>query len=102
MAEGDAMKTEISKKSLWGGRVISGLPVLFLLFDSTVKLLAIAPVREAHARLGYAPDVARTLGLVELACLLLYLFPRTATLGAVLLTGWLGGAIATHVRIADP
>src|SRR5262249_30103383 len=90
-----------SKRRVWG-IALSALPVLFLLFDSTIKLVKIAPVVEAFGRLGYPDDLARGIGLLELACIALYVTPRTAVLGAVVLTGFLGGAISTHVRIGDP
>ena len=83
----------------WG---LTGLVALFLTFDGAIKLLGIAPVVESFQQLGYPVSLAGTLGLLQLACLALYLFPRTAPLGAVLLTGFLGGAISTHVRIGDP
>jgi len=81
---------------------ISAAPVAFLLFDVAIKLVKIPPVVESFERLGYLPDVARGIGTLEAACLLLYLVPRTSVLGAVALTGFLGGAIATHVRVGDP
>jgi DoxX-like family len=91
-----------SNKLLWIGRVVSAVPVLFLLFDSGIKLNPIAPVVEAFGRLGYPVSLALEIGLLELLCLLLYLIPRTAVLGAILLTGFLSGAIAIHVRVGDP
>ncbi len=94
------MKT--TTKKLWAGRIVTAIPVLFLLFDGVIKLLNIAPVAESFARLGYPHDLAVGIGILELACLTLYLIPRTSVVGAVLLTGFLGGAIATHVRVGDP
>ena len=91
-----------SRKGLWAGRIMSGLMVLFLLFDSAGKLLRLQPVVEGTAKLGFPTGVIVPLGVVLLACVVLYLIPRTAILGAVLLTGYLGGAVATHVRAADP
>ena len=91
-----------TQKARWGGRVLSAVPVLFMAFDSAIKFTQIEPVTESFARLGYNLDVAPVIGLLELVCLVAYLVPRTAVLGAVLLTGFLGGAIATHVRVADP
>ena len=91
----------IPKGALWTGRVLSALPILFLLFDGAIKLVKIQPVIDSMAALGY-PDVARGLGVLELACTILYAIPRTALLGAILLTGLLGGAIATHLRVQDP
>lgn len=89
-------------RSAWAGRIASGLPVAFLLFDAIGKLLQPAPVVEGTVRLGYQATVLTGLGLLLIGCLTLYLIPRTAVLGAVLLTGYLGGAVASHVRIADP
>jgi hypothetical protein len=90
-----------SAPRLWTGRVLSALPVLFLLFDAAIKLVKIQPVIDSMAQLGY-PDIARGLGVLELICVALYVWPRTALLGAVLITGLLGGAIASHLRIGDP
>jgi hypothetical protein len=75
--------------------------VLFLLFDAGIKLARIQPVIDSFASLGW-PELSRPLGLLELVLLAIYVFPRTGVLGAVLLTGYLGGAVATHLRIADP
>jgi DoxX-like family len=91
-----------SKAMLWTGRIMSGVVVLFLLFDSTMKLIKIAPVVEAQAVLGYPDELARVIGGIVLVCALLYAFPRTSVLGAILLTGLLGGAIASHLRIGSP
>src|SRR5262245_58407209 len=93
--------TPISNRALWTGRILSALPVLFLLFDAAIKLVKIQPVIDSMAALGY-PDIARGLGVLELVCTVLYALPRTALLGAILLTGLLGGAIATHLRVQDP
>jgi hypothetical protein len=90
----------ISSKRLWGSRIMSGLPALFLLVDGGMKLFKPPVVVEATTQLGYPVSVIVGLGLVLLASTLLYLTPRTAILGAVLLTGYLGGAVATQVRVA--
>ena len=84
------------------GLVLSWLAVLFLLFDSTGKLLLVQPVIDGTLQLGYPRDSVFSLGLVLLACVVAYAVPRTAVLGALLLTGYLGGAVATHVRVANP
>jgi len=86
------------------GTVMSGLIVAFLVFDGAIKLAPIAPVTETMTALGYSGDpmLARGLGIVTLLCALLYAIPRTAVLGAILLTGLLGGAIATHLRVGSP
>lgn len=88
--------------ALWAGRVLSALAALFLVFDGGIKVLQLAPAVEGSAQLGYAADVTLALGVLQLACLAAYLLPRTAPLGAVLLTGYLGGAVATHVRAGSP
>ncbi|HKV00107.1 MAG TPA: DoxX family protein [Vineibacter sp.] len=89
---------------MWTGRVLSGLVILFLVFDGGIKLVPIAPVTDAMAQLGYpaSETMARGLGILLLLCTLLYAVPRTAILGAILLTGYLGGAIATHLRVDSP
>ena len=94
----DIGTTPISKKALWAGRIIGGLPALFLLLDGVMKLIKPAPVVEATVKLGYSESVILPLGLVLLISTVLYLVPRTSILGAILLTGYLGGAVATHVR----
>ena len=86
----------------WIGRIMSGLPVLFLLFDAAIKIAHISAVTEGSARLGLPDDVNPALGVVLLASVVVYVVPRTAVLGAVLLTGYLGGAVAMHVRVTDP
>ena len=91
-----------SKPALWTGRVISGLAVAFLIFDSVGKLLEVQPVIDGTKQLGYPPDIVFSLGVTLLSCVLAYLVPRTSVLGAVLLTGYLGGAVATHVRVENP
>jgi hypothetical protein len=85
----------------WTARIVSAVPVLFLAFDSVIKLAKIGPVTESMARLGYPDHLARGIGLIEICCLALYLVPRWAPVGATLLTGFLGAAVATHVRIGD-
>jgi hypothetical protein len=93
-----------SKGTLWTGRLLSGLVVLFLTMDGIIKLVPIQPVTDSLRELGYptSDSFARFLGIVTLACTALYAWPRTALLGAVLLTGLVGGAIASHLRLADP
>lgn len=92
----------VGSTQLWAGRIISGLVVLFLVFDSVIKLMQIEPVRASFAELGYPVAIAPVIGIIEAICVVLYLLPRTAILGAVLLTGLLGGAIASHLRLGDP
>jgi hypothetical protein len=98
----DAQSAPLSKGRLWTGRVMSALPALFLLVDSVGKLVKPAPVVEGTVQLGYPESVLLGLGIVLLACTVLYVIPRTAILGAILLTGYLGGAVATHVRVGSP
>lgn len=92
-----------SKRAVLGGRLLSGFATLFLLFDGGFKLVASTATLEASSGgLGFSPSAARGLGVLELVCLAVYLFPRTAPLGAILWTGYLGGAIASHVRVGNP
>ena len=91
-----------SVTSRWAGRVLSGIAVLFLTFDMGIKLAGEREAVEGTAQLGWAPHHLPILGLIQAACLILYLVPRTAPLGAVLWTGYLGGAIATHLRLDNP
>jgi hypothetical protein len=94
--------SDSNKGALWAGRIISALPALFLLFDGIMKLVKPVFVVEATVQLGYPESVIVGLGVVLIACTILYLIPRTAVLGAILLTGYLGGAVATHVRVGGP
>jgi hypothetical protein len=91
-----------SKGQLWTARVLSTLAVLFLLFDSTLKFIKPQMVIDATVALGYSATLVRPIGVVLLICTLLYVVPMTRVLGAILLTGYLGGAVATHVRHGDP
>lgn len=84
------------------GWALTGLVVAFLLFDSVIKLIKIEPVVQSFQELGYQASVARGIGVMELTIVILYAVPRTAIFGAILLTGLLGGAIASHARLADP
>jgi len=95
-------RTATISKKYWAGSIISALAVLFLLFDSVIKLMLPAPVVESFNQLGYPPKYALGIGILELLCVVVYVIPRTSVLGAVLLTGYLGGAVATHVRIGSP
>lgn len=91
-----------SGTAVWTGRALSGLAVLFLAMDAAMKLFQVAPAVDGTAQLGYPAHVLVPIGVIELTCLALYLVPRTAILGAILWTGYLGGAIATHVRVESP
>jgi hypothetical protein len=86
----------------WVAYIVSGLPVLFLLFDALGKFVKPAAVVEGTVALGYSEGVILPLGVILLICTVLYLVPRTSVLGAILLTGYLGGAVATHVRVGNP
>jgi hypothetical protein len=91
----------VSKGRLWTGRIISALVVLFLLFDSVTKVMMVRAVLEASAQLGYPENTIATIGAILLVCTLLYLIPQTAVLGTILLTGYLGGAVAANLRIGS-
>jgi hypothetical protein len=93
------MPDTISKPLLWTGRILGGLPALFLLMDAVMKFVKPQAVVEATTRLGYPEACIPALGAILLASTALYLIPPTAVLGAILLTGYLGGAVATHVRV---
>jgi len=98
----DSQTAADSKSRVRAGYIISALPVLFLLFDGVAKLLKPPSVLEATVRLGYPESVIFSLGLILTACAVLYVVPRTSILGAILLTGYLGGAISAQVRIGAP
>ena len=91
-----------SRKAQWAGRLMSGLAILFLAFDALGKVLGLPPFIQGTTELGYAVSAVFGLGLVQSLCVALYGVPRTSVLGAILLTGWFGGAIATHVRVGSP
>jgi hypothetical protein len=97
-----AHDTPVSSKRLWAGRILSALPALLLLFSGTLKLLKVPAVIEGMAHYGYPEHLIRYIGILEVGCTIVYLFPRTAILGAILMTGYLGGATATNVRVGDP
>lgn len=90
--------------AVWSGRMLSGLAVAFLTLDGVMKLVPLSVVTDTMAQLGWPADIAtaRLLGVLTLGATLLYALPRTAVVGAILLTGYLGGAVATHVRIESP
>lgn len=91
----------LPKKTLWASRILSGLPFLFLLFDGVAKLFRPAPVVEATVKLGFPEHLIIPLGITLTLCTILYAIPRTVMLGAILLTGYLGGAVVTHVRMQE-
>lgn len=92
----------VSNKNLWAGRVISAIPVLLMLFAAFGKLIKATPVVQGMAQFGYPERLVSPIGILELVCTITYVVPRTTVLGAILLTGLLGGATATNVRIGDP
>jgi len=100
----DAQTAPVSKKGLWAGRIMTGLVVTFLTFDAILKFVtpAPAPVVEAFAHVGWPLNLAPVLGMILLVSTVLYVIPKTSILGAILLTGYLGGAVATHLRAGDP
>ena len=93
----------VAKPALWMGRVLSGLVIVFMLFDGAIKLVPWPVVTETMDRIGYGSSetLARSLGVITLVCTILYAIPPTSILGAILLTGYLGGAIASHLRIGS-
>jgi hypothetical protein len=92
----------VSKGQLWTGRVLSGIAVLFLTMDTIVKLVGASVAAEATGQLGYPVHLVPVIGWIEAVLLVLYLIPRTSVFGALLWTGYLGGAVATHFRIGNP
>ncbi len=94
----------VSTAAHWTGRVCSGLVILFLLFDGAMKLIPLPIVTDTMAQLGHgsSESLARTLGIITLGCTILYAIPQTSILGAIRLTGYLGGAMATHLRVGSP
>ena len=92
----------VSTARLWVGRALTGLPALFMLADGIGKVLLLQPVLEGSARLGYGSGTVFAIGVVEIICVALHLIPRTSVIGLLLLTAFLGGSTATHVRIGDP
>jgi hypothetical protein len=97
-----AAAAQVSRAAVRTGRVLSGLAVVFLAFDASMKVLQVAPAIQGTTELGYQTSVILPLGIVQVVCLIAYLVPRTSVLGAILWTGYLGGAIATHVRVGNP
>ena len=101
-ANGASEPRAISKGAVRAGRTLSTIAVLFLLFDAVMKVLVLPEAAAGTEQLGYKPESLLTLGIIQFVCLALYLIPRTAILGAILWTGYLGGAVATHFRIDNP
>ncbi len=99
---GTEMMAAVSQGRLWTGRAIAGLISLFMLFDAGIKFAKPAAVAEAFVRTGWPLDLSAPLGAILLTSLVLYLIPRTSVLGAILLTGYFGGAVATNLRLHEP
>ena len=99
-----AETTQVSNPVRWVGRILSGLVVVFLMVDGAIKLVPWPVVTETMDRMGYGSSetLARSLGIITIVCTVLYSIPPTSILGAILLTGYLGGAMASHVRIDSP
>ena len=89
-------------KLIWGGRVISGLLACLLAMSAAMKLVGGREVIEGFARMGLPESLRVPLGVLELVCVLVYVFPATSVMGAILLTGYVGGTIVTHLRIGEP
>jgi hypothetical protein len=92
----------LSSAALWTSRILNGIAVLFLAFDAAIKVLRLPMAVDGTTQLGYPADVIFSIGVLQVALLAVYLIPRTSVLGAILWTGYLGGAIATHVRVGNP
>jgi hypothetical protein len=94
----------VSKSATWTGRILSGVVVVFLLLDGAIKLVPWPVVTETMDRMGYGSSetLARSLGIITIVCTVLYSIPPTSILGAIMLTGYLGGAMASHLRIGSP
>jgi hypothetical protein len=99
--QADIQTVPVSKGKLWAGRIMSGLPALFLLWGGVMDLVKPKFVVEGTLKMGYPESVIFGLGVTVIVCTILYLIPRTSILGAILLTGYLGGAVATHVRMGE-
>jgi hypothetical protein len=100
--QSETLINPVSNKMLWAGRIVSALPVLMLLMSAIMKFVQPTGMGEGMAQLGWDISQAFGLGVLELACILIYVIRQTSVLGAILLTGYLGGAVATHVRVGDP
>jgi hypothetical protein len=100
--ESGTQKALTNGRAAWAGRIVSGVVVLFLLFDSGIKLMQLAAAVQGTTQLGYREQDVFTMGLILLVSVILYAIPRTAVLGAILLTGYLGGAVAAQLRVGNP
>jgi hypothetical protein len=100
--QAETLTVPVSKKRLWTGRILSALVAALLVLDAVIKFMKPPPVVAAFAHLGWPISLAIVLGIILLTCTAIYAIPRTSVLGAILLTGYLGGAVATHLRAGDP
>jgi ABC-type transport system involved in cytochrome c biogenesis permease component len=100
--ESTTQATPVSTKKRWTRRILSTLAILFLVMDGVMKLVNPAPVVEGMTRLGYPLSLTAPIGIILLLCVLFYAIPRTSILGAILLTGYLGGAVASQLRVGEP
>jgi DoxX-like protein len=100
--QADIHAGNVSKSMLWAGRIVSAIPVLMLLFSAVMKILKPPEFAKGFADLGWPESYALALAIIEIGCVIVYLIPRTSILGAILVTGYFGGAIATHARLGDP
>jgi hypothetical protein len=100
--QSDTQTAPASKKMLWAGRILSALPVLLIVFTGVFSLLKPAAAAQGFVHYGYPDGAMLRITIVEIACAIVYVIPRTSVLGAILLTGYLGGATATHVRVGEP
>lgn len=91
-----------SRKSIWAGRILFTITVILLTMDMLMKVLRVPAAIEGSKQIGFTAETVFILGLIQLACLILYVIPRTAVLGAILWTGYFGGAVCTHVRLGNP
>ncbi len=91
-----------SRKALWAGRILSGIAIVFTLFDSVTKILRVDEVVKASAKFGYPVGLLPTIGIILFVCLIVYAIPRTSILGALLITGYLGGAVEANLRVGSP
>ena len=98
----DFTATAVSKKGLWTGRILSGLAILFLVFDGITKVMKVPAVMQASAQMQYPLRLIPVIGIVLLVCTAVYAIPRTSILGAILLTGYFGGAVLSNLRVGNP
>jgi Na+/melibiose symporter-like transporter len=101
MTQAELQHPRVSRAAFWIGWILSAIPILLLMMSGAMKLMNAAPVAEMFQKLGWPEQYVLGLGILEIACAVVYLLPQTSVLGAILMTGYLGGAIATHVRVGE-